>query len=649
LKNSGDADSNAIRYRADIDGLRAIAVLSVVLYHLAGTTLRGGYLGVDMFFVVSGFLITSILWREAQNGQFSIVRFYDRRIRRIMPALLALLFITTTVATLLMLPADLLGYSKSLVSSLAFVGNIYFWRDTNYFSRLADEKPLLHLWSLGVEEQFYILVPLLIVLLAGRWRRGALPVFVGITLLSLGANIVALSLDGASPAFFLLPTRAWELGFGAVLALLPAQVGLSAATSGKVALLGSLLIVVSLLYPLDQFALLPVALPLVAGTALVILAGRSAAPIVNRALTLPPLVFIGLISYSLYLCHWPIIVFAKYYLVRELSAVESLAALGLMFACATVSWGLIERPFRNKAIPISTVRYGAAVSGAALASTAALLIWSQGLPGRLSGEAAAINAAVGTNYRCPVRDYLIVGLSRGCVMNLPSRDPADADVVLLGNSHALMFAPVWASILAGRGLTGLLLNVNACLPTVQANVSRECIDTARRNLDEVMKLPRARLIVLGLSWDFATDGLVGPEGRVLDNRDDRALVAALDDLITQIVRAGKKVVLIGPIAEPGWDVASTISRQLAFGHPVVRATFTPASDFKRRFGTVISHFEGRGDVGLARADQVQCHNQRCDYILEGRSLFSDDNHIAVAELPRFRPFFEAALPASTMR
>src|SRR5216683_613406 len=360
LKNTGDADSHVISYRRDIDGLRAIAVLSVVLYHLSGKALPGGYLGVDMFFVVSGFLITSIIWREGQNGQFSIVRFYDRRIRRIMPALLLLLFATTVVAILLLLPADLIGYGKSLLSSLAFVGNIYFWRDTTYFSRLADEKPLLHLWSLGVEEQFYILAPLLIVLLVRRWPRGALPVFVGLTLLSLAANVFALLVDGSSPAFYLLPTRAWELGFGAVLAMIPPNLGLSTASSGKVALLGGLLIVFSLLHPLEHFVLLPVALPLVAGTALVTFCGRSTLPAMNRALTVRPLVFIGLISYSLYLWHWPIIVFAKYYLVRDLSAVESLGALALMFACATVSWGLIERPFRNKTIPINTVRYGAA-------------------------------------------------------------------------------------------------------------------------------------------------------------------------------------------------------------------------------------------------------------------------------------------------
>jgi len=622
-------------------------VLSVVLFHLQRSALPGGYLGVDIFFVLSGYLITSIIWSEAQNRQFSIIRFYDRRIRRIMPALLLLLFLTTLASVALLLPADLIGYSKSLLATLTFVANIYFWRDTDYFSRTAEEKPLLHMWSLGVEEQFYILFPLILALLARWWPRGALPTIAILSIGSLAANMLALFLGGASPAFFLLPTRAWELGLGAVLALIPSYAVSRHTTVNLTAAIGALLVVIGITHPLQLLPIIPVALPAVTGAALLILAGQREYPTANRALCFRPLVFVGLISYSLYLWHWPIIVFAKYYLVRELSGPEMAAALGLMIACAIGSWHFVERPFRSKKMPIRTVRYGASAAMLAMVAAAAALIWSDGLPDRLSVEAAVINEAVGANYRCPVSDYVSFGNSRACLMNLPSRNPLDADVVLLGNSHAQMYAPVWASILADRGQTGLLVPVNHCLPTVKANLSRECIEVARRNLTELANLARARTVIIGLTWWHEADDLVDTTGHVADNRDNHALVSALDDLIDQLHHAGKHVILIGPIAQPGWDVASTVSRQLAFGHPVDRPTFMSAADFMRRFKFSLLHFGMRDDIGYARPDQVQCSQDRCSYIIGGRSLFSDSNHIAAAELQRFRSLFEGVLTRQT--
>lgn len=644
LGNSGSADSHIIRYRADIDGLRAIAVLSVIIYHLSRSLLPGGYLGVDIFFVLSGFLITSIIWHEAKGGQFSIVRFYDRRIRRIMPAVLLLLFVTTLAAVALLLSADLIGYGKSLVATLAFVANVYFWQDTDYFSRAAEEKPLLHMWSLGVEEQFYIIFPLILAFLARFWQRGALPTIAVLTIGSLAVNGLAQFAGGGSPAFFLLPTRTWELGFGALLALLPSQAVPRSTMAGLAAVSGVLLVVVGIVHPMQVSPLVPVAAPTVIGAAMLILAGQHDSPIVNQLLCLRPLVFVGLISYSLYLWHWPIIVFSRYYLVRELNFTEMAAALGLMIACAIISWRFVERPFRSNTMPIRTVRYAMGAGVTTLAVAATVLFWSEGFPGRLNAQAAVINEAVGTNYRCAVSDIIRLGMSRACPMNLPSRNPTDADVVLLGNSHAQMYAPVWTSILAESGKTGLLVPANACLPTVKANINRECIDVAGRNLEEITNLVRAQTVILGLSWWHDADGLVDSSDRTVDNRDNRVLVDALDNLVDHLHRAGKQVVLIGPIAEPGWDIASTISRQIAFGQPAERPIFLPASDFTQRFGSAIRHFEARDDIGFARPDRVQCRAERCDYLIDGRSLFADGSHIAAAELQRYHSLFATILP-----
>jgi peptidoglycan/LPS O-acetylase OafA/YrhL len=643
LKGTGSADSHVIRYRADIDGLRAVAVLSVVAFHLWRTASPGGYLGVDIFFVLSGYLITSILWREVQEGSFSIVRFYDRRVRRIMPALLLLLIVCTPLASWMLLPSDLLGYGRSLLATLGFVANIYFWRDTNYFARAAQEKPLLHLWSLGVEEQFYILFPLILALLWRWWPRRAPAVIGALTLGSLAANAVALWVGADSTAFFLLPTRAWELGIGAMIAVLPANAAPRPAQADWMAGIGALLVVASLMFVPQTSRIIPVALPAAIGIALLILAGRQELSRVNRALQVRPLRFIGLVSYSLYLWHWPVIVFAQYYLVRDLNGVEIAAAVALMMACAVGSWHFVERPFRRAAMPIRNVRYIAGLAVAALAASAAGLLWFSGLPGRLGVEAAMIDRAVGTNYRCPVSQFIILGKSRACLMNLPSRNAADADVILLGNSHAQMYAPIWTSLLIERGQTGLLVPANGCLPMVLANISRECIDTARQNLAEVKQLPRARTVILGLDWAHGPQGLVDAQGRTVDNAEDAALIAALDDLIVDLEHAGKQVVLIGPIAEPGWDVASTMSRALAFGRPIDRPTFLPKAQFDQRYGAAIGHFEARHDMRFARPDRVQCIGERCAYLLDGRPLFADNGHIAAAELDRFRGVFEAAI------
>jgi peptidoglycan/LPS O-acetylase OafA/YrhL len=643
-RSIGSADSHVIRYRTDVDGLRAVAVLSVVCYHVSKSLLPGGYLGVDMFFVLSGYLITSIVWTEVNGGLFSIVRFYDRRLRRIMPALLVVILFSTLAALALLLPADLIGYGRSLLSTNAFVANVYFWRDTNYFSPNAGEKPLLHLWSLSVEEQFYILFPLTLLLLARWWSRGALLIIALLTVGSLFANVLALYVGGESPAFFLLPTRAWELGLGAVLAMLPLRATPGAAMANVAASIGALLVVVGMVHPLHGFAIVPVAIPAVAGTGLLVLAGEQNLPLVNRALSLRPLVFCGLISYSLYLWHWPVLVFSRYYLVRELTLGELFGALVLMTGCAIVSWRVVERPFRSKSMSIRKVRLAVGAGVAALVVSAMALILSDGLPRRLNSSAAAINEAVGNNYRCPFSEYLKFGMSRACQMNLPSRNTSDADVILLGNSHAQMYEPVWASILAARGQTGLLVPLNACLPTVQANLDRECAAAALHNLAAISQLTRATTVIIGLNWWHGRDGLVDSTGHLVDNTNSAGLVSAVDDLIDRLHRAGKQVVLIGPIAEPGWDVASVISRQLAFGHPADRPPYMEAAEFLRHFESVIRHFEARTDIGFARPDRIQCSADRCNYLMDGRSLFSDSTHIAAGELQRFRALFEAALP-----
>jgi len=172
------------------------------------------------------------------------------------------------------------------------------------------------------------------------------------------------------------------------------------------------------------------------------------------------------------------------------------------------------------------------------------------------------------------------------------------------------------------------------------------VHSAKSNLDELSKLARARTVIIGLDWGHGANDLLDPNGHILDNRDDLSLEHALDDLIDRLLGMGMRVVLIGPIAKPGWLVASVLSRQIAFGHEVDHPLSLPASEFEHRFGALIGHFGARHDISFVRPDEVQCPAERCYYVLDGRSLFADDDHIAMAELPRFHAIFEAALPAT---
>lgn len=640
----GSADSHVTSYRADIDGLRAIAVISVIAFHLSRSLLPGGYLGVDIFFVLSGYLITLILWREALKGQFSIVRFYERRIRRIMPALLFLLLVATMAAALLLLPADLIGYGKSMLTSIGFVANIYFLLDTDYFSRVAELKPLLHIWSLGVEEQFYIIFPILIAVFARFWPRATLPAIALLTLGSLAANCLALRMGGASPAFFLLPTRAWELGAGAIVALLPTDRVPRGTFAGFLGTIGAFAIIIGIFGLVALSHIIPVALPVVVGTMLVISAADSRQSPFNRLMATGPFVFVGLISYSLYLWHWPIIVFSRYYLIRDLHFSEMVMAVIGMTLLAGISWRYVERPFRSRAIAARTVYIAAAASAGVLSAIALLFILSNGLPARMSGEAAAFNAAVEANYqRCPVSNYVTIGTSRACLLNLPTRNPSDAKVVLLGNSHAQMYAPLWESIFAAENLTGLMVTRNGCLPTVTVNISRQCIDTASTSLREIDRLSNVQTVIIGLTWGYAENTLVDADGKTADNRNDRSLILGLDDLISHLQKSGKKIVLIGPIAYPGWDFPSEVSRSLAFGRPLEKPVYMTIEEFQQKYKTAIAHFETRRDIGFARPDKVLCDTSRCNYILDGRSIFADASHIVIAELFRFRSIFTEAL------
>ena len=374
-----------MHYRPDIDGLRTVAVVPVLLFH-AGLGLSGGFTGVDVFFVISGYLITTLLLGEMDERRFSLLGFYERRARRILPALFTVLIATTVAALLLMTPTDLVSYAKSAASTAGFLANIWFYTQEGYFTEAAELKPLLHTWSLGVEEQYYLLFPplLWLVLLLGRNRPPA------ILLALAGLASFALSVQGAidapKAAFYLPHYRVWELLLGSGLALAtargwlarPARHAWLAAAAGLAGL--AMIAAAALLYgPETRFPGAAALLPCL-GAALVIWSGTSPRTPAARLLALPPLVWIGKLSYSLYLWHWPIIAFAVYRKGEDLAASEGLACLALALVLSALSWRLVEQPFRNRARLSRRAIFASAATATALTlAVAAYTVHRDGL------------------------------------------------------------------------------------------------------------------------------------------------------------------------------------------------------------------------------------------------------------------------------
>jgi peptidoglycan/LPS O-acetylase OafA/YrhL len=490
------------RYRPDIDGLRAIAVMLVVNFHAFPEAMPGGFIGVDIFFVISGFLITGIIARELSEKRFSLIGFYNRRIRRIFPALIVVLCAVLVMGWLWMLPHAYAQLSSDVFASAAFAANIALMLQSGYFDIESAKKPLLHLWSLGIEEQFYLAWPL-VLMLAARWRAGLLAVA---CIIALAAFILNVALIGYDPvATFYLPfTRAWELLVGAVLALTWSRIDQSGAASNWRAGAGLALIVAAVAvlnvhraFP-GWWALLPVA-----GSALLLSAPASR---VNRTLlSWPPMVWIGLISYPLYLWHWPLLVFPAIVKFEPLTLVERELAL---LASALLSWGtyaFIEKPLRfGGRREFKAVALGAAMAAVALAGV--IVYAGRGFDFRLPAEIRAMADVPEQNAQWRVGK---------CIIDL-SGQRNFADECVERNRRPLLL--LWGDSTAGALMPGLLkaqatrkfgiaqLTASSCVPIL--NIDIATTPNCRANNDRVLALARQlkpEIILLQGTWEKNLD------------------------------------------------------------------------------------------------------------------------------------------------
>jgi peptidoglycan/LPS O-acetylase OafA/YrhL len=551
-----------VKHRTDIDGLRAVAVLSVFAYHLKMPQAPGGFVGVDVFFVISGYLIGSQILAGLEEGRFSIAQFYSRRFRRILPALTVMLAIVTAAACYILYPSRLVDYARSLAATALSASNFYFWLKTNYFDAPAATKPLLHTWSLGVEEQFYLVLPPLLIL-GRRLLPGRLAPAVWTTALASFAASVVCSKLAPGAAFYLLPTRAWQLLLGVLIGMhrFPAAGrGLrEAATATGLALIAGTVLTLRE----GQGYLGPAALPACLGAALVIWAGTAGPTLAAGLLSLRPMVFVGLISYSLYLWHWPIITLQKIYVGHEMFRNDKAIVIALAFVAATLSWIFVEQPLRRGPMPLRRVYAGAAAATMAAAAVAAALVGLKGLAFRYPPQVAKMASYLDYSFDRQFRSgscFLTWSYGFEDFQKARCLTPVAGkrNILLLGDSHGAHLY---------YGLSTMLPDVNVlqatatgCKPTVTRRPGEEkrCAEL----MDYVFKryLPGARLDAVLISAEWTPEDV--PE------------VAKTLDWARA---AHVPVVLSGPIVERDVDLPLLLARQMREGRgDLTRAVIRPA-------------------------------------------------------------------------
>lgn len=644
-----------IRYRADIDGLRAVAIVTVVASHVGLPGWSGGYVGVDIFFVISGFLITSLLLNETREaGRIDLWGFYARRVRRLLPALLTVITVSLALGAVLLgrIHGEVQGLARSALSALLLSSNHYFFQATgNYFDRPAELHPLLHLWSLSLEEQFYLIWPPVLAVMvrrrsAGFESHGILAVLGAALSLSAAACIWLTSVS-PSAAFYLMPTRAWELALGGLLALVPFDRLEKRRNGLGVALgwLGGLAIAVAVVFygPATPFPGISVALP-VLGTAALI-AGNAIAPagLPATLLSTRPMVHLGLLSYSWYLWHWPLVSLARSVdLGRADLARDALlgGALALLLAAATYRW--IERPIRHSGElkrrgSRATLRLGLAASCVCALFAGGLGAWAKFSP-RSPLEARLMAAQMAESPLRAICNNVLEEQPR-----LPAKDPctvregrSGVDLVLWGDSMADHWMPGLVAAAESLQLSVLQLTRDSCPPLLGFEIVHSdpaqrgrCLEFQVLAFEEIRRLREReglRAVALSMAWAAAANG---------------PLADGLERTVAHLEELGLDVVILGPTPRLPFAAPDCLWRREPSGCALPRSELDlQRAQASRAIAAVASRHSRVISVDPAPylCDEVECPAARGPEI-----LYRDAAHLTASTAAGFGPYLAGAL------
>ena len=635
--NAQDAASAHLKYRAYVDGLRAVAVLPVLFFH-ANLGCPGGYVGVDIFFVISGYLITGLILKDLDAGQFHIVKFWERRVRRILPAISVVVLATLIAGWFLLLPQAFKELGESATAQTLLVSNIYFWIKSwigaGYFAPAAEVKPLLHTWSLAVEEQFYLFFPFLLLALKRFARHSLVP-----AILVLGGASLALSVYCSyfhpSFNFYFLPPRAWELLLGAYLAAIPAQPRGAVRWLTELLSWGGLLAIACAVFGYDRETRFPGAAALLpcVGTALVLWANNHALTSAGKLLALRPVVFIGLISYSLYLWHWPVLVFAKYWAIDPLSQGQRLLVLCASLMLAVLSWKFVETPFRRRIILKSKPEiFTFACSTTAVLLFAGLFIFKfHGVPSRL--PAPAIEYANISSKLVYDKDLSMKDVLSGKFIELGSGNKHQLiNLLVWGDSHAMAVLPVINTLCNEHSIRGVAATHSATAPLIgYKNGKTDLEDDIAYNkaVIDFIYSEHLRNVILVARWDKASI-----------DKLHIGMVATLKALR----KSGARIWVMREIPIQHWNVPYALASTVWHGGNTVKIGL-PAVDYRKEFQRQNPIFEGLpiefpGVEILDPTGLFISANNLCPVVEDGQALYCDDNHLTAAGAMLLRPLFE---------
>lgn len=657
-----------LSYRKEIDGLRALAVLPVILFHAGFGLFDGGYVGVDVFFVISGYLITSIILAEMDAGSFTLAGFYERRARRILPALVVVVLVCLPFAWFWMVPEQLDRFAMGIVAVSIFASNFFFEHEADYFTNASDLEPLIHTWSLAIEEQFYLLFPLFLIVcwaLGRRWIAVivAVTAVVGLGLTQLGGNLkftppfIETEFNWfAQPTwltFFLTPARAWELQLGVLVAFYLERRRVAPDGGALVSQIGAgvgLGLILFAVLQFDRHTPFPGFYTLVPtlGAALIIIYAHPH-NLVGRLLSLKPMVLVGLISYSAYLWHQPLFAFARLRHPNTPSAELLIALSTFALLLAYITWRWIERPFRDRALVSRRfVLRSAVLSLGVLVSLGAIGHWNDGFESRFPPE--ALNALdAGRNHvrdKVGCRDLVVEGHA---ACGFGAMDSEEL-VLLVGNSHAGMLVAGLDRVLRSRGYSGLFFSAPdgcASIPFQEFHATEpDCIEHAAFILRVLSDTSRIRHVIVSHRWTTALLGTDFEDGRdplrfgletARGAEDVFAVAAMMKESLTKILGARDHTVLVYPVPEAGFLVPKTVF--WAYAHD---GAIDPSE-----LNTDQRLFRERNKAAYALLNEVAVRNGgvavypeevfcavtdagRCETVLpDGSPLYMDNNHLSI--------------------